>query len=107
MNPLAPVTRVRPLRRTCSPPMPDPLLNPFPAVLAIEPSGALREPGDVPPAFLRGAAAVVHDYHRRHIGASGDAVQAHAPIEVLEIEEIARVESARRVDRFPPRQHEA
>src|SRR5207248_2427987 len=103
MNPLAPVTRTRPFNDTCPPRT----LSPFPAMLAIEPSRALREPGNMPPSFLRRAAAVVHDSHRRHVSASGDLVQAHAPIEVLEIEEVSGIEAAGRVDGFPSRQHEA
>ena len=39
-------------------------------------------------------AAVVADLHRRHVRGLGDAVQAHAPVEVLEVEEVLRIEAA-------------
>src|SRR5206468_1538450 len=83
------------------------MLSPLPAVLVEEADRALREFDNVPPTLARSAAAVMNDPHRRHICALSDAVQAHAPVKVLEIEEITRIEAAGRVDRVPAHEHEA
>src|SRR6059058_5775237 len=83
------------------------MLSPLPAVLVEEADRALREFDNVPPALARSADAVMNDPHRWHIRALRDAVQAHAPVEVLEIEEITRIEATGGVDRVPPHEHEA
>src|SRR2546421_11248602 len=76
-------------------------------MLVEEADRTLSEFDNVPPTLARRAAAVMNDSHRRHIRALRDRVQAHAPVEVLEIEEITWIEAAGGVDRVPAHEHEA
>src|SRR5262249_45757782 len=57
--------------------------------------------------LARGPAAVMDDAHRWYVRASRHAIQARAPVEVLEIQEKGRIESTRDVDRLAPDEHEA
>src|SRR5205085_8495114 len=68
-----------------------PALEPAPAMLAVEAATALHEPAHVREALARRVPAVMHDVHRRHVRGARDLVQAHAPVEVLEVQEEARV----------------
>src|SRR5438270_9849064 len=56
-------------------------------------------------ALARRATAMMHNAHIRQVSAFGDAVQPHAPVVVLEVEEELRIEPARRIDRLAPHQH--
>ena len=76
-------------------------------MLAVETERALREPADVLPAFARGAATVMNDAERRQVGSLRHLVQPDAPIEVLEVEEELRIESAGRVDCLAANEHAA
>src|SRR5665213_157613 len=92
MNPSAPVTATRATS------------DPAPAMFAVETEAALDEPADVARALACGTSPVMDDLHRRHVGGTRDAVQAHRPVEVFEIEEELRVEAAAGVDRLAPHQ---
>src|SRR5712671_2080978 len=56
--------------------------------------------------FSRGAAAMMDDSHSGNVCAPGHAVQTHAPVEILEIKEKARIETAGRFDRLAAHEHE-
>src|SRR5215831_16370870 len=82
-------------------------LDEAPAVLVIEAHAASHEPANVLPTFACGAAAVMDDAKRGKPGGLSDLVQAHAPIEVFEVEEEFRIETAGRVDRLAADEHAA
>ena len=73
--------------------------EPLPAVQAIEAPAAAHEPADVPQALARGVPAVMADLDGRHVRGLGDAVEPHAPVEVLEVQEELGIEAAGAVDR--------
>src|SRR5690349_11453875 len=98
MKPAAPVTITRPRGAGA--------LEPAPAMLAVEAPAAAHEPAHVREALGGRVATVMHDLHRGHVGRAGDLVEAHAPVEVLEIEEEARIEPARAVDGVAAHEHE-
>src|SRR5580700_2053662 len=80
--------------------------SPPPAMLVVEPQCAPREHDNVPPAFARRATTVMHDADCRYVRALRHAVQAHTPVEVLEVEEVARIETASGIEGLPAHQHE-
>src|SRR6202795_5402476 len=67
---------------------------------------AAHEVSDMARPFSGGAAAVMDDSHSGNICASGHAVEAYAPVEILEIKEEARIEAAGRFDRLAAHEHE-
>src|ERR1700687_1302911 len=75
-------------------------------MLVEEACRAAYEISDMARPFCRCAAAMMDDFHSGNIRGSGHAVEAHAPVEVLEIKEEARTEAAGRFDRLAAHEHE-
>ena len=73
----------------------------------VEADTAADEPADVRAALARRVTAVVHRAKRRQVDGLRDLVQPHAPVVILEIEEILGVEAAGDVDRLALDQHAA
>src|SRR5438128_10576579 len=75
-------------------------------MLAEEARRAAHEISDMARPFCRYAADVMGDAHPRNICASGHAVEAYAPVEILEIKKEAWIEAAGRLDRLAAHEHE-
>src|SRR6476469_6358859 len=71
-------------------------------MLRIEAHAACEKPADVPQAFRRRGAAVMDDADTRHERVARHHAKPHAPVEVLEVEEEARIETAGAVDHVAP-----
>src|SRR5438105_1331346 len=80
--------------------------QPFPAMFVEKPRRAAHEISDVTRAFFPGAAAVMDDPHPGDIRGPGYPIEAHAPVEILEVQKKLRIEAAGRFDRFPANEHE-
>ena len=77
------------------------------AIEAVEELESRRqEQPDVRRTLLRRAAAVMQDAHRRHIRHARDVVRAQAQVVIFEVEEVARIETAERLQHRRPEQHE-
>lgn len=73
----------------------------------VEAQRGAREHADVAQALARAMPAQVHDVHRGQVGQAALGVDAQGQVEVLEVEEVALVEAAHRVQRGGAEQHEA
>src|SRR6202163_2311945 len=75
-------------------------------MLVEEARGDAHEISDMARPFSRCGATVMDDFHSGNICTSSHAVEAYAPVEILEIKEEARVEAAGRFDRLAAHEHE-